>query len=54
MSARKPLQTLGDVLRRDYKRRWRAKNQHKAREYHARSVARQVDREWQAKQEQLL
>lgn len=54
MSARKPLQTIGDVLRRDYKRRWRAKNPDKVREYYARSVAKQVDREWQAKQGALL
>jgi hypothetical protein len=54
MSQRKPLQTLGDVLRRDYRRRWKRANPEKVREYYARSVARQVDREWAAKQSVLL
>ena len=45
---RRPLQTLGDVLRRDYKRRWRAKNRDKAREYYARSIVRQIEREARA------
>lgn len=46
---RRPLETLGDVLRRDYKRRWRAKNRDKQREYYLRSMARQVEREMQAR-----
>lgn len=54
MSAPRKLESLRDVLRRDYKRRWRAKNPDKAREYHARSIAKQVDREMAAKQGALL
>lgn len=50
MSAPRKLETLRDVLRRDYKRRWRRKHPEKAQEYRARAVAKQVDREMQAKQ----
>lgn len=45
---KRPLQTLGDVLRRDYKRRWRAKNRDKTREYYARAIVRQLAREARA------
>ena len=54
MSAPRKLQTLGDVLRRDYKRPWRRANPDKAREYHARSIAKIIDREMSAKQGALL
>jgi len=54
VSAKRPLQTFDQLLRRDYKRRWRKANPDKTREYYARSVARQVDKEWQAKQGVML
>lgn len=54
MSAKRPLQTLGDVLRRDYKRRWRRANPDKAREYHQAAKVRAWEREQAAKQGALL
>lgn len=48
MSAPRKLETLRDVLRRDYKRRWRRKNPDKVREQHLRYIARQVERETRA------
>lgn len=54
MSQRKPLQTLGDVLRRDYKRRWRARNAEKVRGYYQTAKVREWEREQAAKQGALL
>jgi len=48
------LQTTRDLWRRDYKRQWRKANPEKAREYHARSIARQVVSNFVAKQGELL
>lgn len=40
MSAPRKLETLRDVLRRDYKRRWRRKNPDKVKAYHQASKVR--------------
>lgn len=45
----RPLQTFGDLARRQYKRDWRAANPDKARLYHARSIVRQIEREARAR-----
>jgi len=54
VSAPRKLETLGDVLRRDYKRRWRKANPDKVREHRVACVARQVVSNFVAKQGELL
>lgn len=53
MSAKKPLQTIGDVLRRDAKRRWRRANPDKCRSYYQAHKLRQWEAEQAAKQGNL-
>lgn len=45
MSAPRKLETLGDVLRRDYKRRWRRKNPDKVRQHYVNAKVRAWQRE---------
>jgi hypothetical protein len=54
VSQRKPLQTLGDVLRRDYRRRWKRANPEKVREHYQASKVRAWEREQAARQTVLL
>jgi len=54
VSAKKPLQTLGDVLRRDYRRRWKRANPDKVLEHYRASKVRAWEREQAAKQGALL
>lgn len=51
---RKPLQTIGDVLRRDYRRRWKRSNPEKVREHYRASKVRAWEREQAARQTVLL
>lgn len=54
MSQKRPLQTFGELLRRDYRRRWKRANPDKVREHYRAAKVRAWEREQAAKQGELL